>query len=387
MNSGDENMETKITKSISIKFESLLDEFQSLINYYNNKSTPKLDSVSFEKKIEYLDQAMRYAELGKNITNQRKKISKFQLDFEECYKNDIGVDYALPDEKLVEIIGSDDLLVENKSDKSEDNNESELKLSENDQTAEGKTRKYAFTNPEYLIVLDKRMIVSNWTDVLIKVCETMITTKPSAVSEFDKSEVLKGRTRVYFSYDKEVLTSQAKQLSNGIYVETNFNSNEIVKVCGKILCECGLSINDMKFDLNFEKSEIVNTCENINCLSNSQKQDDRIVQFPQRYKGLRISWDLIERILNEIKTLWLNNNEYFEKKKLLLNLENEIALKSHYSQPHHVLGCVIDFLKDLDIVQLFEGVKRGKYVLADNEALYEMLESQELFVSYLNDIS
>ena len=249
----------------------------------------------------------------------------------------------------------------------------------------GRLNSYSFTIPYKIKLFGQSINVDNWTDVLIKVCESMISLKPTIIRDFDKSEVLKGRSRKYFSANSSQLSPHAKRLSTGLFVETNFCANDIVEFCDEVLTQCGFSQNEIEYyyhQRTKQKSEPV--CNSVE--GNDIEKDDDIIYFPQKYNSINITYNLMKSILDQIFSLGLKQTPYIDNGELVDTMSDMIKSESHYEQPHHVIRSVRMFLMDLGVIALFEGAKRGKYVLKEPDSLREMMKDKKIIIELLKDI-
>ncbi len=104
-----------------------------------------------------------------------------------------------------------------------------------------------FTNkkPISVILFGESHPVTYWRDVLICTCEVLYSKTPQIVCSFDKSGSL-NKKRPTFSWRKEVVKQQPKQLSFGLWVELNQSAQTTVRICEKMLIECGFAPKDLK---------------------------------------------------------------------------------------------------------------------------------------------
>ena len=100
--------------------------------------------------------------------------------------------------------------------------------------------------PKRIQLFDIIFEVEHWNQILLYVCEEMINRKPEIANNFDKNKMLNSDRRIYFSYDKKDIEIGRKQLSNKMYVCTNFSAEQILSVCCKVLSVCGYSADSLK---------------------------------------------------------------------------------------------------------------------------------------------
>ncbi len=153
------------------------------------------------------------------------------------------------------------------------------------------TSEYSYTQPTKLIIDKKTEVVHNWVDLLLKVCEELIAYNPQKMKDILKEQPFPKARKLYFN-DKNEKLIHGHLLSNGIWIETNFNSNQIVNLC-KILCEkCNFNLD--KIVIYYFIKELLKY-ENVK-LSNKPNY----VKSPDTYKLT---------IMNEIEQVLLESNE------------------------------------------------------------------------------
>lgn len=83
----------------------------------------------------------------------------------------------------------------------------------------------------------RRIPSRSFKDVLMKLCNDL---RGTHVQEFDKAAVgLQGKKRVYFSRNPRDLKFPEELTGDGLFAETNLNSNLIVGICRKLLEKLG----------------------------------------------------------------------------------------------------------------------------------------------------
>lgn len=105
--------------------------------------------------------------------------------------------------------------------------------------------KYTDKKPCSIKLFNKTYSVRDWKEILIKVCEIMLLRAPYEVSRFDKIEKLNSNRQINFSYNQKDIQFNPKRLSNGLWMETNRNADDIVKVSQEILNLCGFNENEL----------------------------------------------------------------------------------------------------------------------------------------------
>lgn len=99
--------------------------------------------------------------------------------------------------------------------------------------------------PTSLTILGQQFKVQSWSELFIKVCETMLLHQPYIVAGFDQTEGLNSSKAINFSYIPSEISSHAHKLNNSLYVKTDRQANEIALTCAEILTICGYQEKDL----------------------------------------------------------------------------------------------------------------------------------------------
>lgn len=117
-------------------------------------------------------------------------------------------------------------------------------------------------------------------------------------------------------------------------------------------------------DFNIEKNKIV-----------------EMVKFPNRYKGLTISKDLLLFILQTI--IEIDTEEiYIETSNILKKTSDRIQKESCYKSSQHCLNNIIKFLIEVGILVSYQDAKKGKYVIEDYELMKKLMDNPEIVMQY-----
>ncbi|MBU3187216.1 hypothetical protein [Clostridium estertheticum] len=276
-----------------------------------------------------------------------------------------------------------------------------------------RNQKYTYTRPYKLDINNVSIIVSSWTDVLVKLCEELIKISPLIINKFEMNSI-KGRKRILFTTNDNLLIA-GRKLSNGLWVETNFNADRIVKLCKTILNECNINIENVKIhytakeripfkkintqrinekcDIVIEKSEFY-----INRKQYNKSQSIYIEILDGHFpNGIRISSSIQvnkfkmiaqemgiellicdnELIINELKGIAVccENNLYMSPNKIV---EDKVLLKQ-------IIGFVLDKFKQTKKVVYFDGILnyfKDEFVYTN---IYNSTVLKGIFEYYLED--
>jgi hypothetical protein len=88
----------------------------------------------------------------------------------------------------------------------------------------------------------KKYKVRSWKELLIKICNIMMSTHRN---NFEKVLKLVGRKRPYFTKNSGELRSPERINGTNIYVEVNLSANSIVKLSENILALFGYKEDDL----------------------------------------------------------------------------------------------------------------------------------------------
>lgn len=102
--------------------------------------------------------------------------------------------------------------------------------------------------PTNLTLFSKDYAVGAWNELLVKVCEVMLLHKPYIMAAMDRDTELNAENRTYFSYIQSDIKVNGKRLTNGLWVETDMNRQETLKISHRLLEKCGFSPNEMQIE-------------------------------------------------------------------------------------------------------------------------------------------
>lgn len=105
------------------------------------------------------------------------------------------------------------------------------------------------TKPTKFTLFGKEYIVKVWNEMFVKVCEVMLLYSPYHMAAMDKDTEFNTERRTYFTYINSNIKVNGKRLSNGLWVETNMNNQDILKKCHKLLEKCEFSPNELQVEI------------------------------------------------------------------------------------------------------------------------------------------
>jgi predicted type IV restriction endonuclease len=130
--------------------------------------------------------------------------------------------------------------------------------------------------------------VKLWKDVLVGLCE-MIYEKHKG--EFKKVFEIKGRTRLYFVKDESKVRGPRPISTSGVFVETHFSSNDMMRRCREILDKFGYSIDHL--ELGFQES-MAEGGEKIKVVKPKKNEDTSLSVIMKMEKKLNFKLEKME---------------------------------------------------------------------------------------------
>ena len=106
----------------------------------------------------------------------------------------------------------------------------------------------AKTKPTYITLFGKEYPVGAWNEMYIKVCEVMLLHNPYEMAALDRDAEFNTEQRTNFSYIRSDIKYNGKRLSNGLWVETNMDSQATLKKCHKLLEKCGFTPDELQVE-------------------------------------------------------------------------------------------------------------------------------------------
>lgn len=114
--------------------------------------------------------------------------------------------------------------------------------------------------PNWVIFDEKTYKVENWSDVMVVICEAIISGSPRMVDKLiDSPFNLMEDKKPLFSYHWEIIKSPRKRLSNRLFVRTGLEIEKSPDIYYKIIRHCGYRPDDLK--ILFSKNDMVDTSE------------------------------------------------------------------------------------------------------------------------------
>lgn len=99
---------------------------------------------------------------------------------------------------------------------------------------------FDIVSPQKFILFGKNYSVSNWQELLTKLCEAMVLMKPYKLASLSLMPVM-GAGRQMLSLDEQQIPEPRTKLSNGFYMSNAGSPKEIKIRCELILKACGYS--------------------------------------------------------------------------------------------------------------------------------------------------
>jgi len=225
--------------------------------------------------------------------------------------------------------------------------------------------------PDEIKLFDKIHSVRKWREILTIIIEELIKMKPKYIEKIDKIDDFKGRTRLYFSYDEQQINIDLySKASNGLYYIVNNNANSTMLLCRKILQMAGYEESALQV-LKYHSS----TGGSLKSNDSVQVSDDMIKLRPQ-YASIKIGKqlfiDIVTSILNRKEVY---GKEYIVPREIEGKFKNVILESTKYTTAYTVVINIVNYLKDLKMIDHLLGTKKGKYVVISDETLKQWLET------------
>jgi hypothetical protein len=99
-----------------------------------------------------------------------------------------------------------------------------------------------------ITLLGKEYPVGAWNEIFVKVCEVMLLHKPYMMASMDRDIELNTEYRTYFSYIQSDIKVSGKRLSNGLWIETDMDSQEILKISRRLLEKYGFLPDELQVE-------------------------------------------------------------------------------------------------------------------------------------------
>lgn len=228
------------------------------------------------------------------------------------------------------------------------------------------------TTPKEIMLFGKRYKVRFWRDVLMTLINELYKENKDLVNKLADNEELTGRKRVYFTYDKNKIDEKFyKKTSYGLYIMTNASANTINDICMKVLKCSGHSEDDLKIKLQgtYEDKEV-------KTVRIEKDNQDNVIKLSREYASISIDRNLFKTIIYSIINRQKEyGTDYIEPRKIVDKHEKDILSKTNYTTSYHVIINIIKFLRDSQFIDNYEGTKKGKYVVIDDNSLKAWVEN------------
>lgn len=228
------------------------------------------------------------------------------------------------------------------------------------------------TNPEEIRLFGETIPVKYWRDVLLNILEELINRNQDFVANLHKMAEFKARTRIYFTYDEKLIeTKLYKKLSNGLYVMVNNNANSMVSVCRKILRLAGYASGELEIKVRQDER---NGTESGQSLETDRLNN--LIKLPPKYGSISLDKQLFKTIVYSIlKRKDEFGTDYFAPRKIEQKYETFILENTKYTIAYHVVINIVKYLKDAQFIENYEGTKKGKYIVVDDNSLQSWVDN------------
>jgi hypothetical protein len=101
----------------------------------------------------------------------------------------------------------------------------------------------------------EKIKVKTWQEMLIKICEILITVDENKFVSFEHNPKMNGKKRKYFSKNDKGM-KKPKSIGDKIFIETNISANSIRNLVVKLLKEYGYKSSEFKVYLRADYTEM-----------------------------------------------------------------------------------------------------------------------------------
>jgi len=140
-------------------------------------------------------------------------------------------------------------------------------------------------------------------------------------------------------------------------------------------------VNKKQSKTNEIETEQINPNKETYIKSDKEISDE--IKFPLKYGSISVKAELLKTFFNAVLEFRHQSKQYFEVYDLKIRLLDYIKKNSSYKQPEHVFNNILKFLIDWEVISLYEGSKRGKYIVKDIKTLQEMINDTKMIEDLL----
>ena len=90
--------------------------------------------------------------------------------------------------------------------------------------------------------------ISSWEMLYVKVCEILLMYCPYAIAILDTDTCLNDEQQTNFSYIQSEIRHRPKRLSNGLWIETGIDDEDIINHCHQLFERCGFSFEELQIE-------------------------------------------------------------------------------------------------------------------------------------------
>ena len=106
----------------------------------------------------------------------------------------------------------------------------------------------AKSTPTYLGIFGKRHLVNTWHELYFKACQILTNNCPYVIALLDGDKDLNFDNQTNFSYIQHEIKHNPKRLPNGLWMEMEKGSNEIVSICYQLFEKCGFPSDELQIE-------------------------------------------------------------------------------------------------------------------------------------------
>ena len=227
------------------------------------------------------------------------------------------------------------------------------------------------TTPKEILLFGEKYEVRFWRDVLLTLIDVLYKMDRKLVDSLVNNEELRGRKRIYFTYDKNLIDERFyEKTSYGLYIMAHASANDIYNLCMKVLRALKFNEDNLKIKLQKDYEDKALKVERL------ENDNNKKIKLSREYQSITIDRELFKTIIYSIINRKKEyGTDYIEPMKIVEKYEETILSNTHYTTSYHVVINIIRFLKDSQFIDNYKGTKKGKYVVIDDDSLRFWVEN------------
>lgn len=228
------------------------------------------------------------------------------------------------------------------------------------------------TNPKEILLFGQTYVVHYWREILLILIEELFKIDKGIVLDIVKDEDFRSYSRIPFTYEHDKVNKKLyKKTSFGLFVLVNDNANTIYDRCIKVLELSNYSEKDLKIKLDTSIKDV-----DIQSISIIDHNLNKNIKLPKKYASISINKSIFKTIVKSIVNRKIEyGTNYVEPRKIVNKYDELILDNTKYTTSYHVVINVIKYLLGIHFMDNYEGTKKGKYIVVDDDSLKSWVEN------------